>query len=112
MVAYMTAKLDPMAVPVNWIQRVSLNWNTLFLMTNLVASRTIAVGKLTGSSSLCKVSQFSSVCRAWSVLMFVYMDTASAVTRKVVGGSVGRALSLSKKVQLSLRCPGHRRTTF
>ena len=49
MVACTTAKLDPMAVPVSWIQRVSLNWNVLFLMTNLVASTTIAVGKLTGS---------------------------------------------------------------
>ena len=97
MVTHMTAKLDPMAVPVSWIQRVSSNWNMLFLMTNLVASRTIAVGKLTGSSSLCKVGQFSSVCRAWSVLMFVCMDTASAVTRKVVGGNVGRALSFPRR---------------
>ena len=112
MAAHMTARLEPIAVPVSWSQWVSLNWNTLFLVANLVACRSISVGKLMGSSSLCRASQFSIVCRAWSVLMFVHMDAASAVTRRAVGGSVGRALSLSKKVQLSLRCPGHRCTTF
>jgi hypothetical protein len=100
----MHAMLVPMAVPESCSQWVLSNWKTFMVIMSLTEARIIAVGKLGGRSSVWRWNHFWRVSRQCGVLMFVYIETASAVTNAAVGGrSLVQLLELVEREWLSWR---------
>ena len=58
----------------------------LFCITSSIVLRITVVGKFGGSSFWYWENQFLSVCILWSISMLVYIDIASHVNIRVLGG--------------------------
>ena len=71
----------------------------LFLITIASVLRKKSEGKLSGSLSLLNIKKFSIAVSPASVLMFVYMDLASAVKILAISGSWMFLSSLMKVVE-------------